>query len=140
MIKGAILSSCYMPLKTRLESHQIPVLHLTHLEQIGKYALPIYGTRMLIISTGHTLTLEGFECIKLPIQEGLRFCARDARYSHDGKHLWIGYGNNSTTTHAGIEAVMSILPPSIQVHIPQDILIKTMVLIKISEVVPSYLN
>ena len=116
-MKGAILSSYYMPLKTRLESHQIPILHVIPLEQIGKYALPIYGTRKLILSTGHTLTLEGFECIDLPKQEGLRFSARDARYSHDGKHLWIGYGNNSTTTHAGIEAVMRLLPPSIQIHV-----------------------
>ena len=105
-----------MPLKTRLESHQIPV-SLTPIEQIGAYVFPIYGTRTLILSTGHDLTPEGFECIKLPKQEGLRFSARDARYSHDGNHLWIGYGNNSTTTHAGIEAVMNLLPPSIQVHV-----------------------
>lgn len=116
-MKGVILSSTYIPLKTRLESHQIPVT-LTQVEQIGAYVFPIYGTRKLILSTGHDLTLEGFECIKLPIQEGLRFSARDARYSHDGTHLWIGYGNNSTTTHAGIEAVMRLLPSSsIQVHV-----------------------
>ena len=118
MIKGIILSSNYIPLKTRLESHDIPILHIPSIEQIGAYAFHIYGTNKLVFSTGYNpIQIDGYECIHLPNKEGLRFCARDARYSHDAKNLWIGYGNNSTTTHAGIEAVMNLLPSSVKVHV-----------------------
>jgi N-dimethylarginine dimethylaminohydrolase len=59
----------------------------------------------------------GYRIVRLPNEEGLYFEGLgDCRWSHGGRHLWIGYGAGRTTRR-GAEAVRDLLRPlGIEVH------------------------
>lgn len=61
----------------------------------------------------------GYTIIRLPEEEGLVFEGQgDCRWSHGGRHLWMGYGSGRTTLR-GIEAVKKVLKDlglGIEVH------------------------
>jgi N-dimethylarginine dimethylaminohydrolase len=59
----------------------------------------------------------GFRIVRLPEEDGLYFEGLgDCRWSHGGRHLWVGYGAGRTTRR-GAEAVRDILKPmDIEVH------------------------
>lgn len=66
---------------------------------------------------GTWLRLAGYRVIRLPDEDGLYFEGLgDCRWSHGGRHLWIGFGAGRTTRR-GAEAVRDLLKPlGIEVH------------------------
>jgi N-dimethylarginine dimethylaminohydrolase len=68
-------------------------------------------------AVGAWLRGKGYQVVQLPAEEGLYFEGRgDSRWSHGGRHLWIGYGAGRTTLR-GATAVREILRPlGIEVH------------------------
>ena len=59
----------------------------------------------------------GYRVVRLPDEDGLYFEGLgDCRWSHGGRHLWVGFGAGRTTRR-GAEAVRDILKPfGIEVH------------------------
>ena len=62
-------------------------------------------------------TVGGYRIVRLPEENGLYFEGLgDSRWSHGGRHLWIGYGAGRTTLR-GANAVRELLKPmGIEVH------------------------
>jgi N-dimethylarginine dimethylaminohydrolase len=59
----------------------------------------------------------GYQVVQLPEEDGLYFEGLgDCRWSHNGRHLWIGYGTGRTTRRGAIAVRDLLRPLGIEVH------------------------